>query len=153
MISGVNLLLRKLYNLDLVLPRDNACFFYGLEAFSGCADYELRKVKLLLHRVLRYVYSVMWYVHISHYVIEFLGCSFSDFVNIRSLLHFYKLYRSKSPEFMLVFFKFNRSTRNTQITIPRLTSILEKSFHVRVARIFDGLPHILRSFHYSPKTY
>lgn len=73
--------MRKLYNLDLVLPRvlktrDNACFLNGLEAFSGCVDYELRKVKLLLHRVLRNVYSVKWYVHIIHQVIEFLGCSF-----------------------------------------------------------------------------
>lgn len=162
-ISKVNFLLRKLYNMDLYIPLYvkvklihgivMPIFLYCLEVYSGTCGYIMKKIYLTFNRVMRYVYNVRSHDHISHYVVSFLGCTFPQYVNIRCLLHFYKLFKLQTPAFEVSFFKFSRSTRNPQLMFPKLSPLLDKSYHVRVARVFNKLPPTMRVFNVTPETY
>lgn len=128
-------------------------FLYGMEIYSGTFGFVLRKLRLLFNRVIRYIYSIKLHQHITNYVKSFLGCSLMGFIQMRSLLHFYKIYINKTPTFLVDLFKFGRSARNVQIVIPRMSSALERSFLVRVARFFNKLPSELKTFNYSLDTF
>lgn len=155
----VNYILRKLYNFNLCLPQSvkkqvvhaliMPIFLYGMEVYSGTLGYVLKKLRLVFNRVMRYVYSVGVRLHITCYVKDFLGCSFAGYIQIRSILHFYKVFVKKTPLFLVELFEFGRSTRNVQIIIPRISPQLERSFLVRVARFYNKLPSTLKSFDYS----
>lgn len=161
--SKVNFILRKLYNLDMALPRNiktqvvhaliMPVFLYGLEVYSGTLGYVMKKFNLLFNRVIRYIFSVRKHQHISNYVDEFLGCSFLQFVNMRSVIHFYKIMSTRAPLFLLEMFKFGRSARNMHIVIPRLSSWMDRSFIVRVARLYNTLPNSLKTFDCSVDTF
>ena len=163
LVFKVNFILKKLYCLDIVLPKKIRIqlvhalimphFLYCIEIFGGSYGFVFRKLKLLFHRVMRYVFCVKRRDHISPSVKEFLGCSFECFVNLRSMLFFYKHFKLRTSSTLLDLFKFSRSVRNLQIVIPRLTPLLEKSFYVRIARIFNNLPPNLKTFNSSLKCY
>ncbi|KAI8118825.1 RNA-directed DNA polymerase from mobile element jockey [Lucilia cuprina] len=162
-ISKVNFMLRKLYSLDLLLPfyiKERVIhglimpiFLYGLEVYSGTLGYIIKRVRLAFNRVMRYLYSLKLSQHVSCYVSKFLGFTFEDFIKFRCLLHFYKIYKLKNPQYLVELFEFGRSIRNKQLKIPMLTSILERSFLVRISRDFNKLPISLREFNLSVCTY
>lgn len=161
--SKVNYSLRRLYSVNLYLPLHvkifviyslvMPIFLYCIEVYSGTFGYNLRKLNILFNRAIRYVYSLRRRDHVSTYVIRFLGCSFYNYIKIRLLLYFYNMYRSGNINYLTSFFTFSNSRRNCQIIIPRLSPILEKSFNVRVARIFNTLPRTLKTFEFSYNTF
>lgn len=162
-VSRVNYSLRKLYNTNLILPMNikvmmihslvMPIFLYGLEVYSGTLGYNFKKLSTLFNRVMRYLYSLGRRSHVSVYVCRFLGSSFLNYVKARLILCFYKIYKNKNFVCLNSFFSFSRSARNRQLRYPKLTSLLERSFHVRVARIFNYLPLALRSCELSSNTF
>ncbi|XP_075170459.1 uncharacterized protein LOC142242814 [Haematobia irritans] len=158
----INMKLRQLYNSDLMLPysvREKLIhalvmphLLYCIEVYSGTTGENLRKVKLAVNRVVRYLYSLGRFDHVSDYVRRFLGCSFSDFVDLRSLLLFYKIFKTQTPLFLVNLFAFGRSRRN-QLIIPTASQYMNKSFHVRIGRLYNSLPNTLKHFDLSYNTY
>lgn len=136
---------------SLIMP----LFLYGIELYCGTFGYNMKKLSVLFNRVIRYLFCLRRYdrTHMTPYVFKFLGCSFLNYIKTRNILYFYKIVHNNELIYLNSFFSFSRSRRNRQIQIPRLTSLLERSFHVRVARIFNYLPTELKSLDLSFHTF
>lgn len=152
--------LRRLYSLNAYLPiyiRQRVAtsllmshINYCLEVISGTTACNLAKVERILNSIVRYVYGLRRFDHISVYVIRFLGMPFKTYVNLRVLQCFYKLITFNSPPLLCSRFAFCRSSRNPQLLIPRFVSVIfERSFVVRVSRLWNHLPLSLRNFSFS----
>lgn len=149
--------LRRLYNSNIFLPvyiKRNIAFAllmsqiaYCLELISGTISINLVKLERVFNRIVRFVFNVRIREHITPYVIRLLGCTFRKFIDFRLLFFFYKIILSSIPPNLRNIFNFSRSTRNIQVIIPRIsTSLFERSFLIRVARLWNSLPSSLRIF-------
>ena len=81
-------------------------------------------------RIVRYIFNVSIRDHnrVSELLPELLGCDFHNYLNMRLLLHFYKVINYLLPITVVENFRFNHSTRNVQTEIPRIyLSIYERS--------------------------
>lgn len=158
-VSNVNYALRSLYTTQLSLP-----FFvkkqlvsalvmpsvlYCLEVYSAANQQFIKLIQLAVNRAVRYIYSLRRRVHITPFVVKFLGCSFPAFVNQRLLLCFYKIFTSRCPLFMYASFIFCSSVRRRQMFIPKLCHTSARSFKVRVARIYNILPNNMKALNIS----
>ena len=124
--------------------------FYGLEVISGTVSTNLSRLNRIVNTIVRFVYNVRRRDHISLYVERFLGCSFPNFLKLRCLIHFYRAMGTGFPLPLLNGFTFSRSIRNPQIVIPRIiNTFYERSFLIRVARVWNYLPLELRIFSHS----
>lgn len=158
--SKVFFILRRLYCTNIYLPRyikrivAKAVLLshinYCIEVISGTSVRNLHRIEKLLKVIVRYVFGLRRYEHVSSYVVQFLGYPFRTFVELRTITFFYKLILCNAPTLLRNRFIFCRSTRNPQIS-PNLitTSIYERSYFVRVYRIWNNLPLNLRAFTYS----
>lgn len=159
-------ILRRLYSLkaytpihvrirlahSLLMSQINYC----IEVFSGTWTYNLHRIERIVRKVVRYVFNVRIHEHdlVTERTPAFLGCSFHDYLNIRILLHFYKVMKVRQPESLVNKFSFIHSTRNIQIDIPLIhLSVFEHSFLVRVYRVWNRLPTTLKLFSYSYLTF
>lgn len=158
--SKVYGILRRLYCLNIYVPPwvkkrlAHALLMpqilYGLEVISGTSVGYFLKLKKVFNTVVRFVYSIRRWEHISEHVKLFLGTSFNNYVDQRNLFLFHKVIKTGLPAPLCDFFNFSRSSRNPQIVIPRIfNSTIEKSFVVRVARCWNQLPIELRVFSHS----
>lgn len=149
-VSRTSMILRRLYSINIKLPffmRKKLghallmpIFLYGMEVYSGTTADNLRKVKLCLHRMIRYVYGLGYRDHLSSYVIRFLGVNFEDFISIRNLLLFYKIFKYRAPFYLFERFIFMNSERVRGLVYPRhLTLYMQRSFVVRVARLWNDI--------------
>lgn len=150
-------IIRRLYSTNLSLPiwvkRKIAYallmphIYYGLEVMSGTIERVSLKLKRVVNSITRFVFGVRLGQHISDYVDIFLGINFERFVNCRVLCSFYKIVKTGVPALLKNMFRFAMSSRNTQIFIPRIyNSTFERSFVIRVARLWNYLPTELRIF-------
>lgn len=139
--SHVPFHIRKLLANALVMPH----FTYACEIYSGCNFQEMRHVKLSLHAMVRFVYCLRKYDHISEQVRAFLGCSFDIWVRNRVLILLYKIVYAKLPAYIYQRLSFARSVRTNTLIPPRhSTSVMSNSFIVRSARLWNGLPVVVR---------
>ena len=123
---------------------------YCLEVISGTSMDMLAKLRRIVNMIVRFVFNVKRWDHISFYVRQFLGCSFLNFVKFRNLILFHSVIKKGFPSSLVNKFEFLRSTRNPQIFIPRIYRLsFERSFVVRIARCWNYLPHDLRVFSHS----
>lgn len=159
-------ILRRLYSLKAYTPRYvrnrlahsllMSRVNYGIEVFSGTWTYNRDKIERIVRKIVRYVFDVNIQEHdrVSELTPVLLGCNFQDYLNLRILLHFYKIMKLGKPELLAREFSFINSTRNIQISMPLIhLSVFEHSFLVRVGRIWNHLPSILRLFTYSYPTF
>lgn len=153
-------ILRRIYSTNVFLPlwvkRRLAHallmpqILYGIELVSGTNAVNLLRLNRAVNVIARFVYDVRRREHISEFVRSFLGCSFSNFVEYRNLLLFYKVIKSGIPAPLCSDFYFSHSSRRPQILIPRISiSLFERSFIVRIARTWNQLPNDLRLFTHS----
>lgn len=162
-VSRTCLTLRKLYNSNLILPHHvkrklvhgliMPNILYGIEVYAGTIKQNMKRVNLAFNGAIRYMFSLNRRTHVTDFVTMFLGCTFYNYVNFRSLFLFYKSYRNKCPDFLLKLIVFSHSARCRQIILPKLNRHMDKSFQVRVARMFNALPGSLRTFSMSNITF
>lgn len=146
--TNLYLPLRVRYNLAHALLFSN--ILYGLEVYTGTGSMRLRMIRRIFNLIVRFVYNVRRYEHVSNFAFSFLGCTFNNFIKYRNMILFYKIIKNGKPPELLNSFEFMRSSRNPLIRIPRIsTSCFEKSFIVRIARLWNFLPFSLRVFSYS----
>lgn len=159
-LARVRFQLRRLYCLESHLPlyvRQTVAssllmshINYCLEVISGTSAIQLSRIEKIVNSIVRYVYGLRRYDHTSSYVIRFLGVPFKKYVDLRILLCFYKIVTSNLPPSLRCRFNFCRSSRNPQLLFPQFTSnVAERSFVVRVSRLWNHLPLTLRNFSYT----
>ena len=152
--------LRRIYSTNMYLPfrvRRRLAHallmpqvLYCLEVISGCSAFSINRLKCIGNTIVRFVYNIRRWCHISAYVQKFLGCSFKNFVKYRNLALFYNIIKNSYPSNLCNKFIFLRSSRNPQIYIPRIFKLsFERSFVVRIARCWNYLPYELRIFSHS----
>lgn len=150
-------LLRRIYASNLYMPLHvkkqvahallMSTFLYGIEIVSGCIGGHLSRLRKIVNAIVRFVYKIPLRSHISDYVKCFLGCSFNNFISYRILVGFYNVVKNGEPASLARLFSFSHSTRNPQLIIPRICrNIYARSFVVRIARVWNVLPHELRIF-------
>lgn len=164
LLSRVMFQLRRLYCLDSYLP----CYVrqrvassllmshinYCLEVISGTTAEYLCRIEKIFNSIIRYVYGLRRYDHISAYAVRFLGLPFKKYVNLRLLLCFYRIITSNGSPSLCSYFSFCRSSRNPQLLLPRFFSMVyERSFVVRVCRLWNRLPLNLRNFSYPAQVF
>ena len=121
---------------------------YGLEIYSGATDSNINRLKKYFNRIIRYVYKLKPRDHVSAHVIDFLGCPFEDFLKLKIMMLFYKVFQNASPNYLISRFDFGRSSRSHTLLCPHYNSlIMQRSFVVRVFRIWNYvLPYTDRHF-------
>lgn len=155
--SKVLFQLRRLYSVNVYLPtyikRRVALALlmshvsYCIEVVSGTTSVNMGRIERVFNSVVRYVYGLRRYDHVSVCARHLLGLPFRKFVDLRLLQSFYGLMTGSGSPLLRSVFCFSRSTRNPQILLPRFSSALyARSYCVRVARLWNSLPLSLRNF-------
>lgn len=158
--SRVGMTLRSLYGLDCYLPLNVKIklahsllmthIVYCLDVYSGTSKTNLKRLRLIYNRIVRYIFGLKLSDSVSGYSLDFLHCSFDNFIKIRVLLTLHRMVATNTPPSVLDFFNFSRSTRHPELVLPRISnSMYERSFLVRASRIWNSLPFDLKTFGYS----
>lgn len=160
------LILRRLYLLKSYTPKHvrnrlaQSLLFsrinYCLEVFSATWSYNLNIIEGIIRKIVRYVFSIKIVEHdrVTELVPVFLKCNFDDYIRLRILFNFYKIMKTGRPLSLLNEFSFINSTRNIQIDVPLgHLSVFERSFVIRIHRVWSQLPSYLKLFSYSNHTY
>ena len=137
---------------SLIMSRINYC----LEVYSRTWNYNLNKIENIIRKIVRYVHNVGINEHeqVTELVPVFLKCSFIDYINMRIIIHFYKIMRFGKPLTLLNEIYFINSTRNVQIVVPiSHSSVRDHSFVIRIHRTWSILPNSLKLFCLSYITY
>lgn len=97
-IKRVNYTIRNLYHLNVFVPCRTKILIshavllshinFGLEIFSGCSLGLLNRLKICFNNILRYIFKISRYEHISQFATLFIGTSFVNYINIRCLSFF-----------------------------------------------------------------
>lgn len=162
--SRVNIILRRLYSLDVILPTEVKYklahallmpnILYGIEVYSGTTAANLRKLHSCFHGILRFVYGRRSRDDYDFYSSQLLGCSFKNFLHLRCLYFLFCIVKYGLPLYLFNSITFLNTSRNTQILLEHFTHlVLERSFSVRVARLWNALPHDLKNFSVQPYTF
>lgn len=164
-ISRVCFMLRRVYSVGVNFPvhvRKRIAhatlmplIMYGIEIFSGTTHINMNRLEHCFRRVIRYVYGLHIHDHVTPFIMDFLGCSFNDFVKTRLLLLFYNIMKHQSPEYLVSNFIFAVSSRTHSLICPRFYSmIMLNSYVVRVCRLWNSLiPYNDRHFSHSSSSF
>lgn len=157
-VSRTSFVLRKLYNMSIFLPLNvrkrvalSLClpfFMYGLEIYSGMSQQNISKLSRCFNRVVRFIYGLKYWQHVSAYVISALGVDFQSYIDQRLILQFYKIIKYGKPTYLLQRFNFGHSSRTNILICPiHSTLFMSRSFVVRVSRLWNTvLPYEFRHF-------
>lgn len=127
---------------------------YGIEVVAGSSTGILIKLEKIFNRIIRFVYMLKLRDHVTNSAINFLACTFQNYVKLRTLLCYFKVLKYGVPIDLFDSFNFLNSSRNLQINIPLIRyEIFSYSFLIRVARIWNCLPQELRNLSYSLSNY
>lgn len=114
---------------------------YGCEAYAGCTGVEFGRLQRSFNSAVRFIYSLGRRDHVSPSTHRFLGCSFYNFLCLRTMALLFRILSTKLPIYLYQRFMFVRSGRTKQLQMPQFRSrIMELSFQVRAARLWNKLP-------------
>lgn len=159
-ISRVSWTLRRLYNIGYYLPLDirrrvalSLClplFLYCMEVYSGTSSLNIQRLHLCFNRVIRYIFGLGPYDHVSVYCKDLLGCEFEEYINLRLMIFFYKTVKFGNPPYLLDKFSFGVSSRTHSLNLPRHSSlIMTRSFVIKISRLWNSvIPYQNRKFSY-----
>lgn len=130
---NIRVLLAKTYLMPTLL--------YGCELFASTDYKSNEKLNIAYNAVVRYIYGLKKYEHISSYANNLYGVTFTNLLKIRSLIFLHKIVYTREPPYLynrIVFTRTNRS--NDLIPIRRKSLISEWQFFVYSVRLWNLLP-------------
>lgn len=157
-ISRVSWTLRRIYNVAYYLPlavrRRVAIalclplFLYCIEIYSCTSASNIERLKKCFNRVVRYIYNLHIGESVSEHRNSILGCEFSQYIDLRQLVFFFKTVKYGNPPYLLRKFNFGSSSRTHTLICPRHTSLcMSRSFCVKISRLWNSIiPYHERSF-------
>lgn len=132
---------RKLIANAYLMP----CLLYGCEVFANSDAISKRKLNVAYNNIIRYVFGLSRYAHISQYATKLHGTSFDNLLKIRCLQFLHKIIYERQPTYLyerLVFARSNRGNKLVSFKCRYLTS--EWQFFIAVTRLWNQLPNQLQ---------
>lgn len=122
---------------SLVLPH----FIYGAEFLLNASARSINRLRVALNNCIRYVYNLTRFSSVSHLQNQLLGCSFEDFLKLRTVLCIFKIMNFDSPNYLYQKLQPFRSSRGRSLIIPRHNSThYGNTLFVRGISIWNMLP-------------
>ncbi|XP_075162704.1 uncharacterized protein LOC142235333 [Haematobia irritans] len=144
--AKVTFLLRKVYNTGAFLPlsvRKHIAkslllshITYGIEVYSGTNLTNLTRLRTCMNRIVRYVYNLGIFTHISPFLIEFLGNTFENFIDLRTILLFYRIMKFRRPQYLVSYFEFGSSQRTRSLIVPSFRTLAMQQIRIFVSLMF-----------------
>lgn len=134
---NVRLTLAKTYLIPALI--------FGCELFANCDSLSRHRLNVVYNNIVRYVYGLKRFDHISSFSNKIYGVSFDNMLKIRVLLFIQKLIYTKTPMYLFDKLRFARSLRGRKLILPRhhtLTS--EWQFYLNAIRLWNQLPPSLQ---------
>lgn len=129
----IRILLAKTYLIPSLL--------YGCELFGNCDSISKRKLNVMFNNIVRYVYGLRRFDHVSSVSNNLYGVTFENLLNIRILVFLHKIINTQTPKYIFEKIRFCQSPRNRNIVIPRHQCLVsEWQFYVHAARLWNNLP-------------
>jgi len=148
-------LLRMLWNTQSFLPMATRAILaktfllpillYGCEIFANCDSVHQNKLRVLSNNIVRYVYCLNRFDHVSTFSIQPYGFSFNKLLQFRVLLYLHKIIYLHEPAYLYEKLQFSRSARNNNLIPTRhKTLISERQFFIHAVRLWNRLPYNLQ---------
>lgn len=115
---------------------------YGCEIFSNCDSTSKNKLDILYNNIIRYVYGLRKYDHVSSFTKSLYGVTFENFLKIRVLIFLHKIIYTRKPQYLYNNIQFARSNRGKKIIIPKHRCLVsEWQFYINAVRLWNTIPH------------
>lgn len=127
------ILLAKAYLMPTLL--------YGCELFAGCDAKGIKMLNSTFNNILRYVFGLNKFDHISPYRNLLYGISFENLLKTKVLIMLHKLIYNRQPSHLFRRIIFSRSNRGLKINFLRYNTLISsRQFFVNAFRLWNSLP-------------
>lgn len=134
---NIRILLAKTYLMPTLL--------YGCELFASTDSASFGKLNGAYNAVVRYVYGLRKYDHISSFANKLYGVTFSNLLKIRTLILLHKIIFTHEPHYLFHRIKYTRSNRsNDLIPLKRRTLMSEWQFYMHSIHLWNLLPSYIQ---------
>lgn len=118
---------------------------YGCQIFCSHSSESRRNLTVAFNNVVRYVYNLKRFDHVSSYTKGILGCTLYAYINYHTLKALNNIITRKEPSNLYDKITFSNSSRSFIFIQPRFTCILsERQFFVYAVRQWNSLPLDIR---------
>lgn len=124
---SIRTLLAKTYLLPTLL--------YGCELFANTDGESIARLNGAFNAVIRYVYGLRKYDHISPFVKKLFNVNFFDLLKIRALILLHKIIYTHEPSYLYNRLRFTRSSRTNDL-IPQRRRCLMSEWHFYINSIY-----------------
>lgn len=139
--------LRTLWSKQYIFPFKIRILLANSLLFANCEANSKQKLKFLYNNIIRYVYELGYFDHITPYNQTLYGISFDNLLNHRSLLSLHKIIYTQKPNYLNERIQFTRSSRGRRIRPVRYHCLVsEYHFFVKPIRLWNALPRYLQIF-------
>lgn len=106
----------------------------------------MAKLKKLLNSCVRFIFSLRKFDHISQFKNLLLGSDIDKYLEMRTCMYIHKIVSNQIPPYLFEKFQFANSSRTRHIKLPiNRSRIYNSSFFVSGAKLYNKLPHTIRS--------
>jgi len=118
---------------------------YGCEVFCKLDSVNTYKVNLAFNSILRYIYKLRRFDHISPFSDTLLGCNILIFFNFRSLCLLVKIILYHVPPYLFNLLQFSTSSRSCTFILPRNSyTVTSRLFFTYIIKLWNSLPLVLK---------
>lgn len=115
---------------------------YGCELFASCDALSKRKLNATFNNIIRYVYELRKYDHVSSFSHRLYGNSLEDLMKTRVLSFLHKIINTQQPWHLFNRITFARSRRGKKINSFNYNSLISTwQFFIYSVRLWNMLPN------------
>lgn len=128
----------------LILPH----ITYGFQIFCSPSAVMKRKLLVVFNNLIRYVFLLRRYDHVSPFRNKILGCTLEAYLDYLVIIYLHKIIISKQPPYLHEKIHFFRSSRSPSILQPDFSCLTtERQFFTHAVRLWNALPLSIRRLH------
>lgn len=154
-ISRIYGCLRKLWTCASFIPRDTKLklmktllvpiITYTEAIYCKLDSLSQNKLQVAFNGMIRYIYGLRRYDHVSAYQNSILGCSLTQYLNARNCIFLHKIIYSKSPRYLYEKLQFAQSDRTFNLIVqPYNYTNSSRLFFTHAIRLWNSLPVNIR---------
>ncbi|XP_022226291.1 uncharacterized protein LOC121403754 isoform X1 [Drosophila obscura] len=119
---------------------------YGIEAFGNCGYENRQKLSVCFNNIARYIFRLRRSDRISAFSYKIFDMTLFKWIDYKMLTFLHKIILTRQPQYLYEKLRFTNSARtNNIITIRYRTLNSERHFFVNVIRIWNHLPHHMKT--------